>query len=89
MRVALLGDSVCPSSATNSCIIITFVFEQAHAMTPHQGAGAGQAIEVYNIRIKMDETLNLLPGRVYPRGYRLKRRPKYKAEDCSPDDRDL
>lgn len=42
-RVALLGDSVC--LALQSPYVEINTYSQAHAMTTHFGAGAGQAIE--------------------------------------------
>ena len=44
-RVVLVGDAVCGVHRTVQSIPF-MDYGQAHGMTPHQGAGAGQAIEV-------------------------------------------
>ena len=44
-RVVLVGDAVCGLHRTVQSIPF-MDYGQAHGMTPHQGAGAGQAIEV-------------------------------------------
>ena len=43
-RVILAGDAVSPLLSLS--LDRQLMLPQAHAMTPHQGAGAGQAIEV-------------------------------------------
>jgi hypothetical protein len=43
-----MGDSVTPFLIYLGAVDVYFV--QAHAMSPHQGAGAGQAIEVNTLK---------------------------------------
>ena len=51
--VVLVGDAVSATMESPYVMVLTKVRCEAHAMTPHQGSGAGQAIEVTCFR-KLD-----------------------------------
>lgn len=65
-RVILVGDAVSVSFLVTGLLFIDNK-KQAHAMTPHQGAGAGQAVEVGPVRCaRMTHLKRTFAGRVCP-----------------------
>jgi len=78
--VILLGDAVriLIHSDIVATVLINFYLErinQAHAMAPHQGNGAGQAIEVSDIAAKNPTWTRKILGRLHPRPSHLPSRP--------------